>query len=351
MLDKTRNVNVSKVIKFLIQLFEKGGLASPKAESIARILVEADLLGHRTHGLALVKNYFEELEKGGMESQKEYEVLNFTSTTQLWNGNYQPGTWLVEEAIEVAAGIAKNEGIGTIVIQKSHHIGCLAAYLEAVTAKKLMITLACSDPRNKTVAPFGGLEGVYSPNPIAMGIPTQSIPILLDVSMSTTANAVVARAAKNKEFLGGDWLLDKNGNATNDPSLFFQEPPASLLPLGGLDLGYKGFALGIMIEAMTNALGGYGRSDEPTRWGASVFLQVIDPEKFSGESYFLREMESFRNASIHSKLIDKDKKIRMPGERGLELKKKQLKNGLEISNELINELNKLGEKYQLNLFE
>ncbi len=349
MLDKTKNLKVSKVIIFITQLFEKGGLAHPKAQSIARILVEGDLLGHRTHGLALVKNYFDELVNGGMESQKEYEVLNFTSTTQLWNGNYQPGTWLVEEAIEVASGIAKNEGIGTVVIQKSHHIGCLAAYLESVTAKNLMIILACSDPRNKTVAPFGGLEGVYSPNPIALGIPTRSVPILLDVSMSTTANGLVARTAKNKELLAGDWLLDKNGNATNDPSLFFQDPPATLLPLGGLDLGYKGFALGIMVEAMTNALGGYGRSDNPTRWGASVFLQVIDPEKFSGESYFLQEMENFRNVSLKSKLINKDKKIRMPGERGLELKQKQLNNGLEISTELINELNILGDKFQMKL--
>lgn len=349
MLDKTKNLKVSKVIKFITQLFEKGGLAHPKAESIARILVEGDLLGHRTHGLALVKNYFDELVSGGMESQKEYEVLNFTSTTQLWNGNYQPGTWLVEEAIEVASGIAKNEGIGTVVIQKSHHIGCLAAYLESVTAKNLMIILACSDPRNKTVAPFGGLEGVYSPNPIALGIPTRSVPILLDVSTSTTANGLVARTAKNKELLAGDWLLDKNGNATNDPSLFYQDPPATLLPLGGLDLGYKGFALGIMVEAMTNALGGYGRSDDPTRWGASVFLQVIDPEKFSGESYFLQEMESFRNVSLKSNPINKDKKIRMPGERGLELKQKQLKNGLEISAELINELNILGDKFQMKL--
>ena len=76
---------------------------------------------------------------------------------------------------------------------------------------------------------------------------------------------------------------------------------------------------------------------------------VIDPEKFSGESYFLEEMERFRNESLKSKLIDKDKKVRLPGERGLELKQIQLKNGLEISAELVNELNILGEKHKMSL--
>ncbi len=95
--------------------------------------------------------------------------------------------------------MAKSEGVGTVVIQKSHHIACLAAFLEVVARKNLMVIIACSDPRNKTVAPFGGKIPVYSPNPLAIGIPTEGDPILIDVSISATANAVVNRAAKNQE--------------------------------------------------------------------------------------------------------------------------------------------------------
>jgi L-lactate dehydrogenase len=325
-----------ELLSKLTSAFQSKDLDFEKADSTARILLEGELLGHTTHGLALVKPYLDELASGQMEKSGTYEVINKTDTAETWNGRYLPGIWLTEKAIEKASEIAKNEGIGTVVIQKSHHIACLAAFLEKIARQNLMVIIACSDPRNKTVAPFGGKIPVYSPNPLALGIPTETDPILIDVSMSTTANAVVNRAAKNNEKLGGEWLLQSDGTATNDPQTFFQNPPSSLLPLGGIDLGYKGFALGIMIEAMTSALGGFGRCDSPERWGASVFVQVIDPSKFSGESYFLKEMEFFKNQCLASMPLNTKNPVRMPGEKGLERKKWNLANGIKISDELAN---------------
>ncbi|MBK9934737.1 MAG: Ldh family oxidoreductase [Cytophagaceae bacterium] len=314
----------------ITNLFQSHGLDPEKSASIARILTEGELLGHTTHGLALVKPYLEELENGQMERNGSFEVINTTNTTQTWYGRYLPGTWLTEKAIETAIEMAKSEGVGTVVIQKSHHIACLAAFLEVVARKNLMVIIACSDPRNKTVAPFGGKIPVYSPNPLAIGIPTEGDPILIDVSISATANAVVNRAAKNQELLGGNWLLKPDGTASSDPQSFFENPPSTILPLGGMDLGYKGFALGILIEAMTSALGGYGRKDNPERWGASVFIQVIDPGKFAGEIAFLAEMENFRNQCLAS-----GENVRMPGANGLKNKEMLLKNGILLSDEIV----------------
>jgi L-lactate dehydrogenase len=326
----------TELLSKLTSAFQSKGLDFEKAESTSRILLEGELLGHTTHGLALVKPYLDELESGQMEKLGSYEMINSTATTETWNGRYLPGIWLTEKAIEKASEIAKKDGIGTVVIQKSHHIACLAAFLEKTARQNLMVIIACSDPRNKTVAPFGGKIPVYSPNPLALGIPTETDPILIDVSMSTTANAVVNRAAKNNEKLAGEWLLKSDGTTTNDPQTFFENPASTLLPLGGMDLGYKGFALGIMIEAMTSALGGHGRNDNPERWGASVFVQVIDPSKFSGENYFLKEMEFFKNQCLASTPLNAKNLVRMPGEKGLKRKKWNLENGLLISDELLN---------------
>lgn len=330
------SLKYTELLSKLSSAFQSKGLDFEKAESTARILLEGELLGHTTHGLALVKPYLDELQSGQMEKLGSYEMINSTATTETWNGRYLPGIWLTEKAIEKASEIAKKDGIGTVVIQKSHHIACLAAFLEKTARQNLMVIIACSDPRNKTVAPFGGKIPVYSPNPLALGIPTETDPILIDVSMSTTANAVVNRAAKNNEKLGGEWLLQSDGTTTNDPQTFFENPASTLLPLGGMDLGYKGFALGIMIEAMTSALGGHGRIDNPERWGASVFVQVIDPSKFSGENYFLKEMEFFKNQCLASTPLNAKNLVRMPGEKGLKRKKWNLENGLLISDELLN---------------
>ena len=330
------SLKYTELLSKLTSAFQSKGLDFEKAESTSRILLEGELLGHTTHGLALVKPYLDELQSGQIEKLGSYEMINSTATTETWNGRYLPGIWLTEKAIEKASEIAKKDGIGTVVIQKSHHIACLAAFLEKTARQNLMVIIACSDPRNKTVAPFGGKIPVYSPNPLALGIPTETDPVLIDVSMSTTANAVVNRAVKNNEKLGGEWLLQSDGTTTNDPQTFFENPASTLLPLGGMDLGYKGFALGIMIEAMTSALGGHGRNDNPERWGASVFVQVIDPSKFSGENYFLKEMEFFKNQCLASTPLNAKNLVRMPGEKGLKRKKWNLENGLLISDELLN---------------
>lgn len=336
------------LLEFSQSILQKAGLDKEKAYHTADILLEGELLGHRTHGLQLLPAYIAELEKDSMTKTGEAMLINDMGAVMALNGNYLPGPWLVNKAIDEACKRASKYGTCIITIQKSHHIACLAAYLEKVARQGFMILLACSDPRNKTVAPFGGLTPVYSPDPLAVGIPTESDPIMIDVSMSTTSNGLVARSHRNQEKLPHHWLLDNQGNTSNDPATFFADPPGSILPLGSMDSGYKGFGLGIMIEALTSGLGGHGRSDLPTLWGASVYLQIISPLGFAGEEAFKRETEYFKNQCLNAEPIDPAKPVRMPGARGLELKQKQLADGVDLLPETIKSLEKLGEQYEVS---
>src|SRR5690606_19621671 len=97
------------------------------------------------------------------------------------------------------------------------------------------------------------------------------------------------RARQERRELPGPWLIDAGGRPTGDPAVLQAEPAGAMLPLGGTDLGHKGFALALLVEALTSALGGFGRADAPRDWGASVFLQVIDPAAFGGREAFRRE--------------------------------------------------------------
>jgi 3-oxoacyl-[acyl-carrier protein] reductase len=51
------------------------GLDEPLARDVADVLVEGDLLGHDTHGLALLAAYLAELEAGRMARQGSYRVI------------------------------------------------------------------------------------------------------------------------------------------------------------------------------------------------------------------------------------------------------------------------------------
>ena len=86
------------------------------------------------------------------------------------------------------------------------------------------------------------------------------------------------------------YLVDCDGNATDDPAVLASDPKGALLPLGGLDAGYKGFGLALVVEALTAGLAGFGRADTPEGWGGTVFVQVLDPEAFCGLDAFRRQV-------------------------------------------------------------
>ncbi|HMQ86241.1 MAG TPA: Ldh family oxidoreductase [Flavilitoribacter sp.] len=335
----------ASLIRFAQALMEKAGLPPDRAEVVAETLVEADLMGHSTHGLELLPAYLKSLASGEMERSGDPLVLNDTGSTLTWDGRYLPGPWLVHQAIDQALDRIEQYPVVTAAIRCSHHIGCLAAYPERATKEGLLMLLSCSDPRNATVAPFGGVDGVYSPNPIAVGIPTGKEPIIIDISASTTANGLVARTQKEGGQLPHPWLMEKTGQLTTEPSAMFADPPATILPLGGLDAGYKGFALGLLVEALTSGLAGYGRADQPDKWGASVFLQLINPEAFGGKEGMMRQMDFLVNRSLESDSLPGGEPVRLPGSRALRLRDHQRKNGVQLYPTVEPALRRVGEHY------
>ena len=76
-----------------------------------------------------------------------------------------------------------------------------------------MALVYCSDPSTHSVAPFGAVTPVFTPNPLAAGIPTSGDPILLDVSASYTTNGMTTRLHKAGETLPHPWVQDADGNA------------------------------------------------------------------------------------------------------------------------------------------
>jgi len=71
-------------------LLVASGLSEDKASAVAQILVEADLMGHDTHGLHLLAPYLGELESGAMTREGEPEVLADVAAAVTWDGRRLP---------------------------------------------------------------------------------------------------------------------------------------------------------------------------------------------------------------------------------------------------------------------
>lgn len=330
-------------------LLERVGLEAGLARDVAEVLLEGDLLGHDTHGLALLSGYLDELDKGSMTATGAAEVLAERAAAATWDGRRLPGPALVRQAIAWATPRARESGTAMVAIRRSHHIACLAAYLEPVARDGLLIEIFSSDPATASVAPFGGTQAVFTPNPLAVGIPTSGDPILIDISASITTNGMSGRMRAAGVQGEHAWWLDANGKPSRDPAVLFTSPPGTILPLGGLDAGHKGYGLALTIEALTGGLSGYGRADPVAGWGATVCVRLTDPALFAGSEAFLRQMDHVVSACHQSAPRDPDRPVRLPGERALARKREQLERGVVLHPSIPPALARWSERFGLAL--
>jgi L-lactate dehydrogenase len=335
------------LIDYATSLFEAAGLPHGRAAIGARILVEGDLLDRNTHGLALLPNYLDALANGSMARSADVKILSDNGASAVWDGQRNLGPWLVHQGIELGMERAREHGTFSLAIRRSHHIAALSAYLRRATDAGFLVVITSSDPSTASVAPAGGTEAMITPNPLAAGIPTSGMPVLIDISMSTTTNALTARHHKEGRPLPYPWLLSAQGEATNDASAFFADPKGSILPLGGLELGYKGFAIGFLIDVLTSALGGFGRADASEGWGASVFLQIFWPPAFGGSAAFLRQTDYLVALTHSNRPVPGGDQVRLPGDRASALRAERLAKGLPLHPSILPAIDPWRQKYDL----
>ncbi len=337
--------DAADLTSFASALFEAAGLSSDRASTVGTLLVEADLLGHTTHGLQLAGAYLDAAAKGTMTVTGDPDVISDRGAVVTWDGQRLPGVWLTSTALDVGIDRAKRYGSATIVVRRSHHIACLATYLQRATDQGYMAIIASSDPSEHSVAPFGGRRSVFTPDPIAIGIPTSDAPILIDISASITTNGMTARLKQEGKRFPGQWVMDAEGNPSDDPSAVLADPPGAILPIGGIEYGHKGYGLALMIEALTQGLSGYGRADGETDWGASFFVQVFDPGAFGGHEAFTRQTSWIAEACRATPPRPGGEPVRLPGERALLRKKEALDQGVPLHAGIIESLIPWADKY------
>ncbi|MFV3292295.1 Ldh family oxidoreductase [Pseudomonas sp. NY11955] len=340
--------NVQALTTFVERLFMNAGADAEVAQVVTRVLLEGELLGHRTHGLNLVSRYIDGMLSGQVKARAQaLEQVADSGISSLFDGHYVLGPYCVSRALDCAAKGATAQGIGIAVVRRAAHIGCLAAYLKPYTDQGLVAMVYSSDPSVGLVCAQGGIDPVYTPNPIAAGIPTQGEPILLDVSMSTVTLGLIGQCRDADRRLPHPVLVSNDGKLSDDPRDFFTRPQGSILPLGGQAFGHKGFALALLVEALTSGLAGHGRKDAPGQWGASATAVVIDPRFFGGLEAFTAETSFLGQLVLASRPLDPERPVRLPGQAGLALRRQALEQGISLSPQLVADLDRLAGQLQL----
>ena len=100
---------------------------------------------------------------------------------------------------------------------------------------------------------------------------------MVDISASITTNGMSNRKRAAGE-LFDERVADRRrraARATTRPCCSTQ-PPGTLLPVGGLSHGHKGYGLALLVEALTAGLAGHGRAD-PAKAGARPCISAARP--------------------------------------------------------------------------
>lgn len=331
---------------FVARLFVAAGSSPLEAARVAESLVESNLRGHDSHGVVLARWYLSQIRSGELIPGAPFQVLHDLPGAFVCDAALGFGQVQCHAFVERCCEKARSSGAVCGTLTRCGHIGRLGEWVEQAARAGFAALIAVNDNGAiYTVAPPGGIDRRLSTNPIGIGIPTESEPLVLDISTSAVANGKlkIARLANHEVPLG--WIQDAQGNPTTDPHVMLADPPGALLPFGG-NQAYKGFGLGLVFDILAAGLsGGFCPPAEPgTKEWNNVLLVVWDPERFAGREHFLREAEKLMGFVRSARPKPGVDRIQLPGDRSLETRRHRLTHGIPLSDEYLEPLWQIAEK-------
>jgi len=302
------------------------------AALVAESLVDAELEGQTAHGLTRLPFLLDRIGAGLINPHPSMRLTGERPAVALLDADNCLGPVAGVRAVEVATERALGVGAGVVAVRRSNHLGSLGFYLRRFTVSGVIGLAFTNTP--PAIPPPGGRSPYLGTNPIAAGFPTSSDPVIVDMATSQVARGRILKAARVGEPIPEGWALDAEGQPTTDPQAAIA---GSLLPLGG----DKGFALALLVEVLSGVLPAAGI-------GPEVGGTFAESEKESNVGHCFVAIDPRALAPGFTARIDRltadIRRLggRAPGDRRLAERVRRMEAGIDLSEELVDELRKRG---------
>jgi LDH2 family malate/lactate/ureidoglycolate dehydrogenase len=304
------------------------GYDESEAGIILDVLMYAQLRGNNQGIVKLIGAGIPKSQQAGQIS-----IERETKLSALLNGADNQGMVVVKRAVEMALEKAREHGFGMVVTNNTRSSTGAIGYWAREIANEGFIgwAFAGSPP---TVATFNSYEPVFGTNPLAIGMPSDGDPLVLDIATSAMAWFGLMEAKTAGKSIPDDVAYDNEGHPTTDPAKALE---GALRPF---DRNYKGSGLGLMVEALTGPLvgatfAGLGRAFE--NWGN--LIMAIDPELLVDSAVFKQQVSELAEAVKSKKRLSGVDELLLPGERGDNVMKSVMQAGeIEVEDNLWDEL-------------
>lgn len=311
-------------------IFTHAGCQPDEAQRIAAHLVEANLVGHDSHGVIRIPSYVQWLRDGKVLASQSIRVVTENEVLAVVDGQFGFGQTIGAQAVQLGVEKCARHGVSVIALRNSGHLGRIGDWpLQAARAGILSLHFVNTTGAGILVAPYGGINRRLSANPIAAGIPVAGrAPMLLDISACTLAEGKIRVALNKGVAVPENCILDAQGQPTTDPKVFYANPPGAILPIAG----HKGYGLALLCEVLAGALTGGGCSnpknaDRVINGMLSIYLA---PSFFQRDQDFAAEIERFVTWVKSSEKVTADGEILVPGEIEERTKAQRLRDGIDI---------------------
>ncbi|MEZ4805780.1 MAG: Ldh family oxidoreductase [Bacteroidia bacterium] len=345
---------------FTILVFKAIGCSAIDAELAADVLIQADLRGIDSHGVARLSGYIRLYEKQRINTKPNIRVVREKKSVFTIDGDSGLGLIIAPRTMDMAIEKTHLYGSGFGSISNSNHFG-IGAYhaMKALEHKFIGISMTNASP---LVAPFQGKERMLGTNPICCAIPAgKEKPFVLDMATSAAANGKLEIAERKNLEIPIGWLESKDGSSTSNPKDL--KAGGYLLPLGSdKDHGaHKGYGLSSLVDILCGVLSGanYGPWVPPF----VSFLPVLDNLPGKGIGHFVGawdidgfiEIEEFESRMDHwinsfksSKPNNDHDKVMISGEPEQNTHSERIKTGIPLNLKVKDALKELAIQYKLD---
>lgn len=356
-----KKISYEALLEFTKKVFLTIGCSDKDANTAADVLVNADLRGVDSHGVARLSGYVRLWESGRVNSVPNMKILHETPSTAVLDADAALGLVSAPYAMEIAIAKAKNVGTGWVCVQNSNHFG-IAGHHAMMALAHDMIGMAMTNA-SALVAPTYSRERMLGTNPIAMAVPALTEPpYVADFATSAAANGKLEIAQRTNKPIPEGWAQTETGAATTDASIL--KANGALLPLGSdREHGsHKGYCLGSMVDILTGVLSGASYGPWAPPFPAYVPMPFNMPGKGLGHFLGAMRIDAFQPADQFKKQMDNwiqrfrqaapsgENDVLIPGDAERILEMERRSSGIPIHESVLADLTVLTKKLNLSKF-
>jgi uncharacterized oxidoreductase len=321
-------------------IFVAIGCDDGEAQTIATHLVGSNLAGHDSHGVVRVPRYVDWHKLGYLHAGRTPEVVTDGGAFLLLDAQFGFGQAVTKQAVAMGIDRAKQHGAAVVALRNSGHCGRIGTYAEQAMAEGLLSIHFVNVAGSVLVAPFGGVEKRFSTAPMAIGVPLEGRPVMLDFATSLVAEGKVLVASNGGKPLPGDALIEPDGSYSGDPHTLYGDyaPVGARIPGNGPGAirafgDHKGSGLAMMCELLAGAFtaGGCAGPTESRGCITNGLLSIyLSPAHFGTEAEFQRMGREYVDWVASSRPVDPALPVLLPGETEARYRAARLRDGVPL---------------------